>query len=147
MRCPTGTLIEQIGDRWIFHLLHQLAHRAQRTQALLEGLKGISSRTLAVKLKQLEADGWITRRVYPEVPPRVEYALSEKGQSLMPLLTALKSTGEAVFPDIGVDCPSCQHSSAVQSKSIHSPPRPATPPRPEAQPPRRPAPVEDVVLL
>jgi len=140
-------IIEQIGDRWILHILHQLAHHAQRTQALLDRLEGISSRTLAAKLKELEADGWITRRVYPEVPPRVEYDLTEKGRALTPLLAALKHTGEAIFPTAEPDCHNCQHLASVESTSVRALPHSLTDPQPRAQPTRRPSPVEDVVLL
>jgi DNA-binding HxlR family transcriptional regulator len=108
MRCATGLIVEQIGDRWMLHILHQLFHEAQRTQALLRQLKGISSRTLSAKLKELESGGWIVRRVYPEVPPRVEYDLTEKGRALEPLFAALKQAGEAVFSDSYDDCPNCR---------------------------------------
>jgi len=147
MRCPTGLLIEQIGDRWILHLLHQLAHRAQRTQTLMERLKGISSRTLAAKLKELEADGWITRRVYPEAPPRVEYELTEKGRALEPLWSALKQTGEALFPTAETDCLSCQHLASVEPTSVRQRPRSMSAAQPKSQPTTRPPSVDDVVLL
>jgi DNA-binding HxlR family transcriptional regulator len=152
MKCPTGMLIEEIGDRWILHILHQLAQRAQRTQALLVGLKGISSRTLSAKLKQLEADGWITREVYPEVPPRVEYGLTEKGRTLMPLLIALKDTGEGLFPTSDGDCPNCQHMASAQSqfvpKSVHRVSRSARPFEPEPRPIEpSPSADDDVILL
>jgi DNA-binding HxlR family transcriptional regulator len=147
MKCHTGLIIEQIGDRWILHLLHQLAHRAQRTQTLLDRLKGISSRTLAAKLKELEADGWITRRVYPEVPPRVEYELTEKGRALEPLLAALKQTGEALFPDTEMDCPSCRIQAAAESTSTRALRRSMTTPQPKARPAGRTSSDDDVVLL
>ncbi|MBI3951459.1 MAG: helix-turn-helix transcriptional regulator [Acidobacteria bacterium] len=147
MKCPTGWLIEQIGDRWILHLLHQLIHGAQRTQTLLERLKGISSRTLAAKLKELEADGWITRRVYPEVPPRVEYELTEKGRTLELLLAALKQTGEVLFPGTETDCPSCQLLASTESPPVRQPLRSISAPQPKAQSARYTPSVDDVVLL
>lgn len=147
MRCPTGLMIEQIGDRWTLHLLHQLTPAAERTQTLLGRLKGISSRTLAAKLKELEADGWITRRVYPEVPPRVEYELTEKGLALVPLLAAFKRTGEALFPTAEADCPSCQHLASAEARSVRQPPRFSTTSQPKAQRARPTPSVDDVVLL
>lgn len=147
MTCPTGLLIEQIGDRWILHILHQLAHRAQRTQTLMERLKGISSRTLAAKLKELEADGWITRRVYPEAPPRVEYELTDRGRALEPLWAALKKTGEALFPTAETECLSCQHLGSVESTSARPQPRSMSVVQPGSQRATRTRSVDDVVLL
>jgi DNA-binding HxlR family transcriptional regulator len=148
MRCSTGLIIDQIGDRWVLHLLHQLADGAQRTQALLEKLKGISSRTLAAKLKELEADGWITRRVYPEVPPRVEYELTDNGRALMPLFAALKRTGEALFPPARADCPGCRYLATTESPSARGePPRSITPPEPKAKHAGPIPSMDDIVLL
>jgi DNA-binding HxlR family transcriptional regulator len=142
MRCPTGLIIERIGDRWILHILHQLSHQAQRTQALLRQLKGISSRTLAAKLKELEADGLIARRVYPEVPPRVEYALTEKGRALEPLFVALKLAGEAMFPDADGDCPNCWRLGPAEPASARTLSDSVT-----IRPVRRTSKTDDVVLL
>ncbi|MCS6803771.1 MAG: helix-turn-helix transcriptional regulator [Blastocatellia bacterium] len=114
MDCPTDRLIEHIGDRWVLHLLHHLVRQPQRTQGLLQALKGISSRTLAAKLKMLEADGWIVRRVYPEVPPHVEYELSERGKALIPLLGAWTEAGKVLFPASEPQCPHCQHLASTE---------------------------------
>lgn len=126
MDCPTDRLIEHIGDRWVLHLLHHLIDRAQRTQGLLQELRGISSRTLAAKLKMLEADGWIVRRVYPEVPPHVEYELSERGKALIPLLAAWIETGRVLFPTSEPECVHCQHLASAEAQPIGRDSRPVT---------------------
>jgi DNA-binding HxlR family transcriptional regulator len=159
MNCPTELLIEQIGDRWILHILHRLSSGTHRTQALLEGLAGISSRTLAAKLKDLEAEGWIERRVYPVVPPRVEYQLTEKGRWLRPMFAAMKSVSEQVTSTaskerkavgVSVPCPSCEVVVAAEEMVPSEPKQAARAARlteAGADPPRRPPSLEDVVLL
>lgn len=141
MLCPAQWTIEQIGDRWKLHLLHQLARGAQRTHSLMAGLKGTSSRTLSAKLKALEADGWIVRRVYPEAPPRVEYELTERGRAVIVVLSALKQVG-AAFLGTDSDCPSCRALSDARSSKAGQ----ATPSSRESSTRFRPS-QEDIVLL
>ncbi len=141
MPCPTQWMIEQIGDRWKLHLLHQLARGAQRTHSLMAGLKGISSRTLSAKLKALEADGWIARHVYPDAPPRVEYELTERGRAVIAVLSAFKQVG-AAFSGTDSDCPNCRALSDAHppraSRTMPSSREPSTRSRPSQ---------EDIVLL
>jgi DNA-binding HxlR family transcriptional regulator len=113
MSCSTEWLIDQIGDRWTLQILHRLAGGTRRTQGLLGSLAGISSRTLAAKLKALEADGWIERTVFAEVPPRVEYSLTEKGRRLRPVFAAMQTISQswsfaASKERKAVPCPSCE---------------------------------------
>ena len=143
----------------MLHILHRLGSGAHRTQALLEGLAGISSRTLAAKLKELEAEGWIQRTVYPEVPPRVEYQLTEKGGRLRPLFAAMKSVSEQLAPTgskkrkavgASVSCPSCEVAVSTEEPALSQPKqatRAARLTEAGAEPPRRPPSLEDVVLL
>lgn len=88
-RCPLDHLITVIGGRWKVQTLWALAQGTLRYGALRRALPGISERMLIGVLRALEADGLVQRTQYPEVPPRVEYALSETGRTLVPHLDAL----------------------------------------------------------
>ncbi len=87
--CPVTRLIGVIGGRWKILLLWQLGDGSQRYGQLRRRIDGISERMLVQQLRALEADGMVSRTQYPEVPPRVEYALTERGRSFMPLLRDL----------------------------------------------------------
>ncbi len=87
--CPVTRLISAIGGRWKILLLWQLGDGPYRYGELRRRIEGISERMLVQQLRALEADGLVTRTQYPEVPPRVEYALTERGHSLVPLLRDL----------------------------------------------------------
>ena len=81
--------------------MRELFEGARRPGELLEALPGISSKTLMARLKELERSGLLERRVYAEVPPRVEYSLTAKGEELKPVLVALKQVGERWLQDGG----------------------------------------------
>lgn len=84
-----------VGGKWKCLILYHLGGGARRTRDLLERLGGISPKVLTEQLRQLEADGLVAREVFAEVPPRVEYRLSAYGQTLAPVLAALKAWGDA----------------------------------------------------
>lgn len=89
-RCPIRDVLARLGDKWSLLVLSALnANGTMRFSDISRSIGDISQRMLAVTLRSLEADGLIARRVYPEVPPRVEYWLTEAGRSLMPHLDAL----------------------------------------------------------
>jgi DNA-binding HxlR family transcriptional regulator len=90
-----------VGQKWSVLILRELFEGARRPGELLEALPGISSKTLMVRLKELERSGLLERRVYAEVPPRVEYSLTAKGEELKPVLVALKQVGERWLEDGG----------------------------------------------
>ncbi len=92
--CPVATTVQLIGNKWKLLIIRNLLVRPWRFNELQKNLDGISQKVLTDSLRSMEADGIITRTVYPEVPPRVEYALSELGQSLQPILDAMKAWGE-----------------------------------------------------
>ena len=92
--CPVATTVQLIGNKWKLLIIRDLQSRPWRFNELQRDLDGISQKVLTDSLRSMEADGLITRTVYPEVPPRVEYALSELGQSLQPILDAMKVWGE-----------------------------------------------------
>ena len=79
--CPVATTVGLIGSKWKLLIMRNLLQRPYRFNELQKSLEGISQKVLTDSLRSMEADGIITRTVYPEVPPRVEYALSELGKS------------------------------------------------------------------
>jgi DNA-binding HxlR family transcriptional regulator len=91
--CPVATTVSVIGNKWKLLILRNLMSRPWRFNELQKNLEGISQKVLTDSLRALEKDGIITRTVYAEVPPRVEYALSELGGSMRPILDAMASWG------------------------------------------------------
>ena len=91
--CPVATTVQLIGSKWKLLILRNLLVRPWRFNELRKGLEGISQKVLTDSLRSMEEDGIITRTVYPEVPPRVEYALSELGESMRPIIKAMESFG------------------------------------------------------
>lgn len=91
--CPVATTVEVIGSKWKLLIIRNLRTRPWRFNELKKDLEGISQKVLTDSLRALEEDGIITRTVYPEVPPRVEYALSELGESMGPILDAMADWG------------------------------------------------------
>lgn len=91
--CPVATTVSIIGSKWKLLILRNLLLRPWRFNELKKDLAGISQKVLTDSLRSMEADGIITRTVYPEVPPRVEYALSELGESMRPIIQAMEVWG------------------------------------------------------
>lgn len=92
--CPVATTVQLIGNKWKLLIMRNLLARPWRFNELQKNLDGISQKVLTDCLRAMEADGIITRTVYPEVPPRVEYALSELGESMRPILNSMQTWGE-----------------------------------------------------
>ena len=91
--CPVATTVQLIGSKWKLLIIRNLRARPWRFNELRKDLEGISQKVLTDSLREMEADGIITRTVYPEVPPRVEYALSPLGETLGPVLDAMAKWG------------------------------------------------------
>ena len=91
--CPVATTVQLIGNKWKLLILRNLLDRPWRFNELLRSIPGISQKVLTDNLRALEKDGIITRTVFPEVPPRVEYALSKLGNSRRPILHAMRAWG------------------------------------------------------
>ena len=89
--CPVATTVSLIGSKWKLLILRNLLVRPWRFNELHKSLDGISQKVLTESLRSMEADGIITRTVYPEVPPHVEYALSELGESMRPIIQSVAS--------------------------------------------------------
>lgn len=93
--CPVATTVQVIGSKWKLLIMRNLLVRPWRFNELQKNLEGISQKVLTDSLRSMEADGIITRTVYPEVPPRVEYALSPLGETMRPILDAMQAWGNA----------------------------------------------------
>ena len=91
--CPVATTVQLIGSKWKLLILRNLLQRPWRFNELKKSLEGISQKVLTDSLRSMEADGLITRTIYPEVPPRVEYALSDLGQSMRPIIKVMEDWG------------------------------------------------------
>lgn len=91
--CPVATTVQLIGSKWKLLIMRNLLKRPWRFNELRRDLDGISQKVLTDSLRSMEEDGIITRTVYPEVPPRVEYALSELGESMRPIIQAMEQWG------------------------------------------------------
>ena len=92
--CPVETTLTLISDKWKVLILRDLLPGTRRFGELKRSLGGVSQKVLTAQLRQMEESGLLTRTVYPEVPPRVEYTLTELGASLRPVLEALRDWGE-----------------------------------------------------
>lgn len=91
--CPVATTVQMIGSKWKLLIMRNLLQRPWRFNELKKDLEGISQKVLTDSLRSMEADGIITRTVYPEIPPRVEYALSDLGESMRPIMDAMEIWG------------------------------------------------------
>lgn len=92
--CPIETTITLIGSKWKVLILRDLFDGTKRFSELKKNLSGVSQKVLTTQLRDLESCSLINRKVYPEVPPRVEYSLTSTGQSLKPVLEALEHWGK-----------------------------------------------------
>lgn len=92
--CPVETTLTLISDKWKVLILRDLMPGTKRFGELMRSLRGVSQKVLTAQLRQMEDSGLLTRTVYPEVPPRVEYSLTELGRSLKPVLDAMQQWGE-----------------------------------------------------
>ncbi len=91
--CPVCRTAEIISGKWTLLVIRDLAVESRRFCELERSLAGISPRTLSLRLRALEEHGIVVRHTYPEVPPRVEYALTEKGKALVPLIEDMRNYG------------------------------------------------------
>lgn len=93
--CPVDTTVSLIGSKWKLLIMRNLLARPWRFNELRKDLDGISQKVLTDSLRSMEADGLVVRTVYPEVPPRVEYALSPLGESMRPIIQSMETWGLA----------------------------------------------------
>lgn len=100
-QCPIQFTLDLIGSKWAILILRELfatdvgsgGKTSRRTHEFLDALPGLSTKTLMARLRELEEHGLIDRKVYAEIPPRVEYSLTEKGREIQPVMAALHQVG------------------------------------------------------
>lgn len=92
--CPVETTLMLIGDKWKVLILRDLMPGTKRFGELKKSIGSVSQKVLTAQLRDMEEKGLVSRKVYAEVPPRVEYSLTELGKSLCPVLDALREWGE-----------------------------------------------------
>lgn len=92
-QCPVCRTAEVVCGKWTLLVIRDLAEGSSRFCELERSLEGISPRTLSLRLRALEEEGIVERHTFPEVPPRVEYALTEKGEALVPLVEDMRLYG------------------------------------------------------
>ena len=94
INCPMELALDLVGGKWKSIILFSLSEKTYRFNELQRALCKATPRTLTLQLRELEADGLIHREVYAQVPPKVEYSLTDVGTTLVPILSALKTWGE-----------------------------------------------------
>ncbi|MEP3248366.1 MAG: helix-turn-helix domain-containing protein [Sneathiella sp.] len=92
--CPVEATLELIGGKWKGIVLYHLLGGTLRFSELKRSVGTVTQRTLTKQLRELEADGLLNRKIYPVVPPRVEYSLTKRGESLRPIIVALREWGQ-----------------------------------------------------
>ena len=97
--CPVCRTAEIVCGKWTLLLIRDLAAGSSRFCELERALEGISPRTLSLRLRALEEEGVVERHTFPEVPPRVEYALTPKGEALIPLVDDMRTYGKRWLAD------------------------------------------------
>ncbi|MBC2878533.1 MULTISPECIES: winged helix-turn-helix transcriptional regulator [Streptomyces] len=98
--CPARQLLDRIGDKWVSLVVNALAEGPQRYSDLARRLVSVSQKMLTQTLRNLERDGLLTRTVTPAVPVRVDYALTPLGETLVPLMRAIKAWAESNMDDV-----------------------------------------------
>lgn len=105
IKCPIEFVVDLLGNKWSILVLRELFGGDRRTRELLTGLPDISTKILTQRLRELEAKGLVERRVYAEVPPRVEYSLTPKGRQIQPVMVALHQVGSQWLEQESCVCP------------------------------------------
>jgi DNA-binding HxlR family transcriptional regulator len=123
--CPVCRTAEIVCGKWTLLVIRDLAEGRSRFCELERSLHGISPRTLSLRLRALEEEGIVERQTFPEVPPRVEYALTDKGRALVPLIEDMRAYG---LQWLGADC---------AADEAGSEPAAQTEPAPDREPPDR----------
>jgi DNA-binding HxlR family transcriptional regulator len=113
--CPVCVTAEIVCGKWTLLLVRDLAAGCSRFCELERSLAGISPRTLSLRLRALEEEGIVARQTYPEVPPRVEYALTEKGRALLPIIDDMRAYGERW---LGAECAERSTGAAVPQLAV-----------------------------
>ncbi|NLT58949.1 MAG: helix-turn-helix transcriptional regulator [Clostridiales bacterium] len=107
-KCPIEFTLSLINGKWKILILKELSQEPLRYGTIGKRIPEISSKVLIAQLREMEKDGLIVREVFPEVPPRVEYSLSEKGASIFTIFLELRRWGLALNDDEKVECAMCK---------------------------------------
>lgn len=99
--CPVEMTLQLIGDKWKVLIIRDLLDGTKRFNELMRSVTGITQKVLTSNLRSMENDGLLTRKVYPEVPPKVEYTLTSTGYSLKPILDSMVAWGTEYKKNIG----------------------------------------------
>jgi DNA-binding HxlR family transcriptional regulator len=113
-QCPIQFVVNLLGNKWSILVLRELFSGDRRTHELLSALPGISTKTLTQRLREMEAHGLVERRIYAEIPPRVEYSLTLKGRQIQPVMMAMHQVGSQWLAQETCVCP-IEQSQAVRS--------------------------------
>ncbi|MEM7103329.1 MAG: helix-turn-helix domain-containing protein [Bacteroidota bacterium] len=100
---PVEFAMDRIGGTWKMPILWRLKDKVYRFSELKRSITHISDKMLTSQLRQLEADGFIRRKVYPVVPPKVEYSITEKGKSVVPIIETIRNFGLDLMKDVGIE--------------------------------------------
>lgn len=102
---PVEFALDKIGGKWKMPILWRLKERVWRYAELKRSLKKVTHKVLAEQLRELENDGFVKRKVYPEVPPRVEYSLTKKGMRVIPIIKVIRDWGLQLMKEEKVEEP------------------------------------------
>jgi DNA-binding HxlR family transcriptional regulator len=105
--CPVGYTMNIIGGKWKPSIIHRIRTDRNRYSLLLKSIPEISKQTLTNQLRELEADGVISRIIFPEIPPRVEYSITEFGATLLPIIDSMYKWAKVHMPNLPVESEVC----------------------------------------
>lgn len=100
---PVQFALDKIGGKWKMPILWRLDKKVYRTGELMRDIPNINQKMLTQQLRELEKDGFINRKVFPVVPPRVEYSITDKGRKVMPVIEMLREWGLSLMKEAGID--------------------------------------------
>lgn len=106
--CPVGYTMNIIGGKWKPSIIHRIRTDRNRYSLLLKSIPEISKQTLTNQLRELEADGVISRIIFPEIPPRVEYSITEFGATLLPIIDSMYQWAKVHMPNLSVEAEVCE---------------------------------------
>ena len=106
--CPVGYTMNIIGGKWKPSIIHRIRTDRNRYSLLLKSIPEISKQTLINQLRELEADGVISRIIFPEIPPRVEYSITEFGATLLPIIDSMYQWAKVHMPNLPVEAEVCE---------------------------------------
>lgn len=106
--CPVGYTMNIIGGKWKPSIIHRIRTDRNRYSLLLKSIPEISKQTLTNQLRELEADGVISRIIFPEIPPRVEYSITKFGATLLPIIDSMYQWAKVHMPNLPVEAEVCE---------------------------------------